>query len=516
MSEMSPDIKIVPETIDAPAPARRKIVGALAFITLFASVAAGAVALEYRTDWRNEALMEIRDAPAAGMAAWENAGASATQYAQNFQDGLVSIRMPEIAIPEISWPSFEFPDVTLPEITIPEIDMPDIEIPEFSWPEISLPAFEWPDLEWPSVELPEIELPEIEIPQISLPEISLPEISLPAMPVIDFSGGWRSFVQGANDINTNVSGFFSALAEEAGNFLPQSAPAPDIQIAQQILHEGQALAALEPAAGLENSAAEAAAATAAAEEEEDNHYPIEEATLEVEAVLVPQKSTVISSSRDGRITAINFDNGEMFKKGDVLITYDCKDLLAELEALRFQTSLTAQKSARSAKLFKLDLISNIEQMEVENESAKAEAQAKIIEARMQSCEIHAAYDGRVTNRLANANEYTRTDRVLMEVGSLDDLEVEFLLPSRWLRWVNIGAPVTLTLGETGGSYEAEITRFHGEIDPVSQSIQVRAKLAPYEVPLLPGMSGKLMIDAERIRERGLYGFLEIPSEKKTP
>jgi hypothetical protein len=82
------------------------------------------------------------------------------------------------------------------------------------------------------------------------------------------------------------------------------------------------------------------------------------------------------------------------------------------------------------------------------------------------------------------------------------------LPSRWLRWVNIGSPVTITLNETSASYEGEILRFHGEIDPVSQSIQVRAKLKSYEAPLLPGMSGKMLIDVMKTRNAGIFGFLE--------
>ena len=173
---------------------------------------------------------------------------------------------------------------------------------------------------------------------------------------------------------------------------------------------------------------------------------------------------------------------------------------------------------RHQKLLNLDIISDIDHLGIKTEDIKAAGQAKIIESRMEQCYIRAAYDGRVTNRLANPHEYTRSDRVLMEVASLDDLEIEFLLPSRWLRWVNVGAPLTLNIEETGETYSAVIERIHGEVDPVSQSIQISAKLDTYESPLLPGMSGNVHLDITAIRNAGIKGFLEEPrySSADTP
>lgn len=268
-----------------------------------------------------------------------------------------------------------------------------------------------------------------------------------------------------------------------------------------------ALAATEPAAGVEEKAQKS-------QDEPSYLYDLEEQEISVDAVLVPQKSTVISSSRDGKITAINFENGDVFKKGDVLVEYDCRDIEAELSARESEESLTRQKSLRSAKLLKLEIISNIENLTLNTEQKKAEAQKEAIQQRLDSCYIRAAYDGRVTNRLANPGEYTRTDRVLMEVSSLDDLEAEFLLPSRWLRWVNAGAPIDISLVETGQSYKARIRRIHGEVDPSSQSIQMTAELEPYDAPLLPGMSGQVMVNAGRIRDEGISGYLETGRKKQ--
>lgn len=244
----------------------------------------------------------------------------------------------------------------------------------------------------------------------------------------------------------------------------------------------------------------------------DFEYEIEETELTAEAVLVPRSKTVISSSRDGKIKTINFKNGDHFKKGDVILEYHCDDLRAELNAVRAEKKFAGQKQLTTSRLFNMELSSTLEvsQSKVENEQAMAKA--KLVEQRIKDCTIRADYDGRVVKKLANDNEYTRTDRVLLEVASKGTLDVEFLLPSRALRWVNVDAPISLVINETEREYNGKIKQIYGEVDPVSQSIQIRASLDGYDQPLLPGMSGQITVDIPKIREAGIAGFLETQTQ----
>lgn len=234
----------------------------------------------------------------------------------------------------------------------------------------------------------------------------------------------------------------------------------------------------------------------------------EQDSMTAEAVLVPRQVTVISSSQDGRIADIFVNHGDTFKRGDLLIAYDCTDVAAEAEIARIQKDLTKKKAEGTDRLFKLDIISDLDRLGAEVEDKQAAAKSRAFEARMEDCQIRARFDGRVTNRLANPGEYTRTDRVLLEVASNEPLRAEFLVPSKWLRWVNVGAPVSIVIGETEKTYTAHITNIHGEVDPVSQSIQMVATLDDYHDPLLPGMSGQATISVGAIRNAGIKGYLE--------
>lgn len=235
----------------------------------------------------------------------------------------------------------------------------------------------------------------------------------------------------------------------------------------------------------------------------------DEPSLDVEAVLVPRQVTVISSSQDGRIASIPVSHGDSFKKGDLLVAYDCSNIRAEADIATLEKGYTAKRLQGSESLFKLDIISDIDRTGARMEDQKARIKTSLYHSRLKDCDIRAEFDGHVTNRLANPGEYTRTDRVLLEVASEEPLQAEFLVPSKWLRWVNIGAPISITISETEKTYTAKISRIHGEVDPVSQSIQMIATLDNYQDPLMPGMSGKATIKVDDIRNAGISGYLEV-------
>jgi RND family efflux transporter MFP subunit len=262
----------------------------------------------------------------------------------------------------------------------------------------------------------------------------------------------------------------------------------------------ESLTSIEPAAGVEEVEERPPEIT--------YQFEAEEMTITAEAVLVPREKTVISSSRDGKIAKINFDNGDTFKKGDVLLEYHCNAARAEVQAAQAQRRFAEEKKLTTERLFNLDLISTVEKLESQFEKKRADASKASSEEKYNDCIIKAEYDGRVVKRLANPNEYTRTDRVLIEVASKGTLDAEFLLPSIWLRWVNVGAPLSFIINETGKTYTGKVKRIYGEVDPVSQSIQIRAEMDDYEHPLLPGMSGEVEVDIEAIRSAGIQGFLE--------
>jgi hypothetical protein len=71
------------------------------------------------------------------------------------------------------------------------------------------------------------------------------------------------------------------------------------------------------------------------------------------------------------------------------------------------------------------------------------------------------------------------------------LELEFIVPSRWLAWLKPGYAFQVRIDETGKTYPAKVQRIGARVDPVSQSVKLSAAISGSFPELIAGMSGKV-------------------------
>ena len=236
----------------------------------------------------------------------------------------------------------------------------------------------------------------------------------------------------------------------------------------------------------------------------------------VQAVLAAKRIAVISGTMDGKLTKFPLQNGDTFKKGQVIAKYDCGMDWARLKELKARERLSAKKTAAFKRLLELKTASEIEYVTALENNNQDKAQISQLRHKLNLCSIHAPFAGRVSRKIASQYESVQKGRVLMEIISSEPMQAELLIPSKWLRWANVKTPLSVYIEESGKTYNAHITRIHGEIDPVSQSAHVVAELEKYEEELLPGMSGRAIFDPEQTGQQDKVGFLGIVFEEEVP
>lgn len=218
--------------------------------------------------------------------------------------------------------------------------------------------------------------------------------------------------------------------------------------------------------------------------------------FDVQTVLVANQEATFSSPVSRRVSQLPFKNGDVFKKGDVLVAYDCRVDKAEYK--QAAAVLKAAKATLEAKkkLKSMKSISDLDLVMAEAEYEKAHAAFKISEVKVDYCELEAPYDGRLTDVKVNLHENVKEGQEVLSIASLEKLNARMLVPSRWLAWLEIGADVTITVYETGQDYKAKIVRIGGAVDEVSQSIMVSAEVQDVDRNVLPGMTGTAVFKGE--------------------
>lgn len=216
-------------------------------------------------------------------------------------------------------------------------------------------------------------------------------------------------------------------------------------------------------------------------------------TSDIRVQLSAQRYTVLSSEIAGKITDIAVKEGEHFKQGDTLLTFDCTVLREKLNYSSAAENAARKKLAIADRLDKLNAISLSEVDQARSAVSMAQAESGVNRAMLQRCAVKAPFSGRVTDTKVKRWESVPEGKELLAIYDDSAFELEMIVPSRWLVWLKQGSTFHVTLDETGLSYPAEIVRISSAIDPVSQSVKVFGRLTQSSAGLLPGMSGVALI-----------------------
>lgn len=209
----------------------------------------------------------------------------------------------------------------------------------------------------------------------------------------------------------------------------------------------------------------------------------------VRGLVKPKFKAVLSSEIAARITQLPFRAGQRFDKGALLVKFDCSLYSADLQSRRAEHEARRKQHENKKQLLALNATSKIEVDIAESEVLKARADVEIAEVRVRYCEITAPYAGRVLEISANPHESVAPADKLLSILDDQSLEIELIVPSKWLSWLRVASKFEFYLDETEQTYAAEVGELGAAVDPVSQTIRVVGVFVDQPGDVLAGMSG---------------------------
>jgi RND family efflux transporter MFP subunit len=211
--------------------------------------------------------------------------------------------------------------------------------------------------------------------------------------------------------------------------------------------------------------------------------------LTVRGLIKPVQEAMISSQISARITSMPFRPGDRFKKGDVLVGFDCAFYIADLASKEAEHESRKKKFENNKQLLALNATSEIEVSISESDVEIAGAEMRMRAIKAEECKIKAPYNGRVIDVIANEYETVAQDKELLSILNDQNLEIELIVPSNWLIWLKPDQSFVFLVDETGSEYKAKITKIGAVIDPVSQTIKLTGTIEGDAKQVLAGMSG---------------------------
>ena len=213
---------------------------------------------------------------------------------------------------------------------------------------------------------------------------------------------------------------------------------------------------------------------------------------ESRALVVASQEAILSSELAARIENIAVKEMQRFKKGDLLIQFDCSLYEAQKDVVSANANSALIKLKSDEQMLQMRSIGKYELELSISEYEKAKSELRIAELNVDRCQIKAPFDGAVEEVVVNTFETIQPQVELMKIIQTDILELEMVVSSEWISWLKIGHPIKVYIDEIQKEFNATISGIGANVDAVSQTIQLKGTITDTSPALLPGMSGRVV------------------------
>jgi membrane fusion protein (multidrug efflux system) len=249
----------------------------------------------------------------------------------------------------------------------------------------------------------------------------------------------------------------------------------------------------------------AAAAAAPAASAPGSGPAVSVEAIKVERLALPQGITAVGSLRSdesitlrpevaGRISAIQFREGERVAKGAPLVKLDPSVTQAELQQAQANMVLAKAKYDRAVDLQGKGFISGQAKDEAENNLQVGEAALALARAKLAKLSIEAPFAGIIGLRSVSVGDYVKEGADMVNLEAIDPLKVDFRVPEIYLSQIRVGQSLQMTLDAMPGkTYEGKVFAINPLIDAAGRAVVIRAQVRNQDTTLRPGMFARVRL-----------------------
>jgi len=205
-----------------------------------------------------------------------------------------------------------------------------------------------------------------------------------------------------------------------------------------------------------------------------------------------RRSVVLRPEVSGRVTRLNFTDGQRVRQGQALVQFDDQLPQALVQQAEAELSIAEANQKRNQELVAKNFIS---QRSLDESAASLQvAQAKLSLARATAArlKIVAPFDGIVGIRQVHAGDYLKDGADIVNIEDIDAVFVDFSLPERFQHKLRRGQTALVDIDALPGQQFAAIVQaINPLIDADGRAVAVRACIDNRQLQLRPGMFARV-------------------------
>ena len=227
--------------------------------------------------------------------------------------------------------------------------------------------------------------------------------------------------------------------------------------------------------------------------------------------VLAEESVVVRTEIAGRITSLHFREGQSVSKGQLLFTINADETRAQLQKLRANLQLYQDQEKRQRTLLVKEYISQQEYEQSNNQVLTARADQQALQATLLKANVRAPFNGKLGLSSITVGTYVSPNTPVVTLARTRPVKIDFAVPGRFAARVRVGDVIRATDEATAKVYTAKVYAVNPELDPVSRTLQARARFANRNDELQPGAFVKVRLDLGETTDA-----LQIPTEAVVP
>ncbi|HEX7046298.1 MAG TPA: efflux RND transporter periplasmic adaptor subunit [Gammaproteobacteria bacterium] len=199
-------------------------------------------------------------------------------------------------------------------------------------------------------------------------------------------------------------------------------------------------------------------------------------------------SVEITARVSNVVTRINFNEGSLVEKGDVLVELESTEARANLAEAEADLVEIQSQFNRSQELIRSNVISQsvLDQQAAQVNAAKARVAAA--RAVLADHTLRAPFDGRVGLLRVSIGSMVTPGTVITTLDQIREMQLDFAVPESFLATLAPGQTVNAhSVAYPDEVFVGVVDSINTRVDPVTRTVTVRAKISNENGRLRPGM-----------------------------
>lgn len=228
--------------------------------------------------------------------------------------------------------------------------------------------------------------------------------------------------------------------------------------------------------------------------------------------LEANESTLIRAEVTGKVSKINFKEGQPTKIGDPILKIDDAIYIEAVNRAQAEFDLATLTFDRNLQLQKTGAVALQAKDEAESSVRTSEADLEMAKIRLAKTEIVAPFDGIIGLSPISIGDYLNIGDPIVNIAAINPLKMQFSLPQKYFSDLKENSSIILTVDALPEKkFEGKIYAINPIIDIETRNISVKALIPNDNHYLRPGMFGYVNLDISENPEA-----LMIPEEAIIP